>query len=589
MNRRSATPWRETAAFAAAFARFAGPRGIAAAALAAAGATVAGIGLVLVVPILALVADPGHGGPASRFVAGMFERLAIHSSLGRLSIMMAALAGLMVLRVAVLWTRDSALTDLQIGFAEAQRARIARALAAAPWDRVAGLRHARVTQLVGQDILRIGQTAAMLIQAAVAVMMLLMQTAVAFLLAPRLAVLALPMLALSGLALGGLLRRAHALGGQVMQANLTLTEAAGRFMGGLKLAASHNLGTAFVARFTEDLGEVRQRQAAFLRQQSFARLALVSLAFAVAATAALVGFGVLHTPAPVLVALILILTRMGGPAAQVQQAIQQLGYSVPAYAEVAALAADLAQPADAAAAPAEAPSVADWAGPITFHDVTYWHPNREAAETRSLGGVGGVTLTMDPGEMIGLTGPSGAGKSTLADLLVGLMAPQAGEIRIGGTRLDGSVARAWRERTAYVAQDPYLFHDTVRANLAWSRPDAPEATLWAALEAAGAAGLVRRLENGLDTLVGERGVLLSGGERQRLALARGVLRGGRLLVLDEATSAIDVTGEREILQRLRALSPAPTILIIAHRAESLALCDRVLTLDGGRLSPSASQ
>lgn len=106
--------------------------------------------------------------------------------------------------------------------------------------------------------------------------------------------------------------------------------------------------------------------------------------------------------------------------------------------------------------------------------------------------------------------------------------------------------------------------------------------MWQALALAGAADLVRRMRRGLDTVVGERGTLVSGGERQRLALARSILRHPRLLVLDEATSAIDVASERDILQRLRALAPRPAIVVIAHRAESLALCERVLRFADGR-------
>jgi len=150
--------------------------------------------------------------------------------------------------------------------------------------------------------------------------------------------------------------------------------------------------------------------------------------------------------------------------------------------------------------------------------------------------------------------------------------------------LQGDAVAGWRERVSYVSQDPFLFHDTIRRNLAWARPQASEAEMWAALALAGADALVRRMEQGLDTVVGERGALVSGGERQRIALARAVLRRPRLLVLDEATSAIDVAGERGILARLRALKPRPTIVVIAHRAESLGGCDRVVRLQDGRVS-----
>jgi ATP-binding cassette subfamily C protein len=215
-----------------------------------------------------------------------------------------------------------------------------------------------------------------------------------------------------------------------------------------------------------------------------------------------------------------------------------------------------------------------------FDNVAFQHAADEEAR-----GVSGVTITIAPGEFLGITGPSGAGKTTFADLLTGLYPPQQGRITVAGVPLDGAALNGWRDRIAYVAQDAFLFHDSVRRNLAWVNPRASEQEMWDALALAGAADLVRGMERGLDTLVGERGTLVSGGERQRIAFARAVLRKPRLLVLDEATSAIDVAGERAILARLRALTPTPTIVLIAHRAESVALCDRRLHFEDGRCAP----
>jgi len=211
-----------------------------------------------------------------------------------------------------------------------------------------------------------------------------------------------------------------------------------------------------------------------------------------------------------------------------------------------------------------------------------------SARTVTLRGIEKVSLTIEPREFVGITGPSGAGKTTFADLLVGLFPPQQGRITIAGAVLTGPVLAAWREQVSYVSQDPYLFHDTVRHNLNWANPQASESEMWQALVLAGADDLVRRMDSGLDSLVGEYGTLVSGGERQRIALARAILRRPRVLVLDEATSAIDVASEHDILSRLRALAPRPTI-IIAHRAESLALCDRVIALQVGRHVDSTAE
>jgi ATP-binding cassette subfamily C protein len=138
---------------------------------------------------------------------------------------------------------------------------------------------------------------------------------------------------------------------------------------------------------------------------------------------------------------------------------------------------------------------------------------------------------------------------------------------------------AWQTSLSYVSQDPFIFHDSVRNNLSWANPDASEDELWESLALAGADELVRRMDKGLDTILGERGSLVSGGERQRIALARALVRRPHLLVLDEATGAIDTEGEREIVSRLWSMTHRPTIVLIAHRTENLQFCDRVLRFE----------
>jgi ATP-binding cassette, subfamily C, bacterial len=199
-----------------------------------------------------------------------------------------------------------------------------------------------------------------------------------------------------------------------------------------------------------------------------------------------------------------------------------------------------------------------------------------------------LSLTLPAFQTTALVGPSGAGKSTLADMLVGLFSPQQGHVMVDGQPLELSALKAWRKKIGYVAQNTFLFNESVRDNLLLAKPDASEAELYEALELAAASDFVRALPNGLDTVVGERGERLSGGERQRLALARALLRRPTLLILDEATSSLDVENEQHIQRALEKLRGQLTILIIAHRLSTISNADIIYVLDKGHLIEQGS-
>jgi ATP-binding cassette subfamily C protein len=443
---------------------------------------------------------------------------------------------------------------------------------------VVRLRHARITHLISGDIQRIGAMAQFFLQFIVSGAMLGAQCVLVLAVAPAFAAVALALLLLGAIAFLPVIRRAHAMGAITTNANLSLLDSTTQFLGGLKLAISQNLQGRFIDEFRQSLHELRSRQIDFARQQSRIRVTLTTLPALAASGLILLGFGVFHLGPATLIALVLIISRMIGPVGQLQQGAQQLVNVLPAYENAKELERELTtmpQLDVQAAAPAPLPE-----GAVELRNISFRHAPDSTGE--SARGIEGVSLTIQPGEIIGITGSSGAGKTTFADILVGLFPPQRGQILIGGIALEGAMLTAWRNTVSYVSQDPYLFHDTVRRNLSWANPRSSEQDIWDALSLVGADRLVRGMDNGLDTVVGERGTLLSGGERQRLALARALLRKPRLLLLDEATGAIDIESERIILDSLRHLQPHPTVVTIAHRMESLALCERVFRFEAGR-------
>jgi ATP-binding cassette subfamily B protein len=194
-----------------------------------------------------------------------------------------------------------------------------------------------------------------------------------------------------------------------------------------------------------------------------------------------------------------------------------------------------------------------------------------------------VDLAIRRGEKVALVGLSGAGKSTLVDLLPRFYDPQRGAIRIDGVDIRQADPAQLRRRIALVPQEPAIFAASVTENVRYGRPEASEAAVRQACDAAFASEFIERLPQGFDTYLGERGVRLSGGQRQRLAIARAVLSDRPILLLDEATSALDSESERMVQLALGRLMQSRTTLIIAHRLSTVKSVDRIAVIDAGRL------
>jgi subfamily B ATP-binding cassette protein MsbA len=198
-----------------------------------------------------------------------------------------------------------------------------------------------------------------------------------------------------------------------------------------------------------------------------------------------------------------------------------------------------------------------------------------------------INLKVSAGEMVALVGRSGSGKTSLVNLLPRFYDVDAGAVRVDGIDIRDYQLKSLREQIALVSQEVVLFNDTIRANIAFGR-DVPAAAIEDAARAAHVLEFVRELPAGLDTMVGDRGVLLSGGQRQRIAIARALLKNAPILILDEATSALDTESERIIQVALEELIHNRTTLVIAHRLSTVEKADRIVVLDGGQIVESGT-
>lgn len=222
-------------------------------------------------------------------------------------------------------------------------------------------------------------------------------------------------------------------------------------------------------------------------------------------------------------------------------------------------------------------------GALTMRDIVFAYPSRPDTPVFEQ-----FNLHINPGEKIALVGPSGAGKTTVFQLLQRFYDPQAGEILVDGVNIREADIHALRERIALVPQDPVIFAASLRDNVRYARPDATDADVLAACDAAFATEFIEKLPEGLNTFLGERGVRLSGGQKQRIAIARAILADRPILLLDEATSALDSNSEQIVQRALERLMQNRTTIMIAHRLSTVINADRILVLQQGKIVASGT-
>ena len=224
----------------------------------------------------------------------------------------------------------------------------------------------------------------------------------------------------------------------------------------------------------------------------------------------------------------------------------------------------------------------DLKGDFEFRNVRYAYPNTEERV------LNGIDLSIRHGETIAVVGESGSGKTTMMNLLIGFMEPDSGEILVDGKNMRDLDLKTYRRFLSVVPQMPLLFTGTLRDNIAYGMDSAADEEILAAAEAANLGEMIRKLPDGLDTMLEEHGANLSGGQRQRIAIARAVIRNPKMIILDEATSALDVVSEREIQNALERLVRDRTTFVVAHRLSTIKNADRIVVLEHGRIAESGT-
>jgi ATP-binding cassette subfamily C protein len=371
-------------------------------------------------------------------------------------------------------------------------------------------------------------------------------------------------------------RRSYALGEEWRQTMAALFGVLMDHLSGMKIAKSFGAEERHIRSFGKLSGDLEQQANRFS-----AILSSTSMYYEIGGVVAValfffVGVQILHVPAPKLLVMVFLFGSLVPLFSWMQRTWQGTLNMLPAYKAVVEMR-DRFYDAEEALAPAKIDPFELKTG-VEFRGVSFSYSKEDPRYV-----LNEIDLALAARETTVILGPSGGGKSTFADLLIGLLTPDSGQILIDGKLLKGDVMHSWRKSVGYVPQESLLFHETLQDNMRWAAPESSDDDIWQALRLAAADEFVKALPEGLNTIVGDRGVRLSGGQRQRIALARALLRKPTLLLLDEATSNLDVENEQRIMQALQDLRGTMTVVFISHRQSAVQCADRVIVIEGGHV------
>jgi ABC-type multidrug transport system fused ATPase/permease subunit len=371
-------------------------------------------------------------------------------------------------------------------------------------------------------------------------------------------------------------------GRELLRANTERFRIAAEAAGGFKEVKLMGLEAGYLARFDDPSARRARRAAQANLIGMMPRYAIEGLAFGVLLTLILLlllrNEGALLPAIPTLGVVAFSVMRLLPALQQIYSSLASIRGATAVLDHIHAdytAARTVPPPAPAAAAPR-----LDLTRDLALSGIGYAYPGAGRPALSDL------TLTIPARRTIGIVGGTGAGKTTLVDIILGLLTPQAGEIRVDGTALTPATLRAWQDTLGYVPQSIYLTDASIAANIAFGVP--PEAIDMAAVERAARIAALHdfvaaELPRGYDTVVGERGVRLSGGQRQRIGIARAVYRDPSVLILDEATSALDNITERVVMEAVANLQGEKTVILIAHRLTTVRGCDAILMMERGRV------
>ena len=551
-----------------------------------------GIGILHLLPLLSLASgQSAQAGPAQapltatgneQGLSGMLDLPVILSYLPQLTLAQLLMIFALLLLCHGLLKRKQFCLSAQIenAFVYHSRQSLYQALSRTSWPLLCRLRSTSINHVLTIEAQRLAHMVKLFFELTSVSLLCLFYIAIGLLLQPLLLAITLACGLMLFLLLRKYNRQANSLGLQSQQHIRSVFALAGNFLGGVKTIKAHALEPVLQKKFSRQITRARQADDEFAQSHSLAVfyyeigasvLLCLILYFAIALMD--IGFAVLIT-------LLFTFSRLMPKLVAGFKLYQQLLNHLPAYRAVKHLNEQLNQDLEAHDSKSEEKALS-FNKALTLNDICFAYPGKMVIQ--------GLSLKVTAKQITALVGPSGGGKSTLLDLMAGLISPTQGKVCIDDRPLGPGVKKSWQGKIAYLTQEAFLFHDTIRANMQLISGKVSDESIWQALEQVSAKAFVAALPLGLDTRIGDRGMTLSGGERQRLALARALLAKPELLILDEATNALDKEHERAIDNLITALKGQMTIVIVAHELARVRQADYLYVIEDGQVIESGSR
>ena len=538
-----------------------------------------GISLLLLVPLLQIVGldvQQGTLGQIAGFISSFFVYFGIKPTLAAVLLIFIAVISLNAFLYKLQAIKSS---EIEYNFAAHLRKRLFAAITNSTWLFFSKKRSSDFAHALTYEIERIsvgtGQFLFLIVSAAVLVVYILF--------ALELSGLITGLVFVVGIALLLLLKRkinvSHSSGEELTDTTKNMYSSTIQHLDGMKTIKSFSMEEKNIEKFQNIAEDVSKKYMGAVQSYADVRFLFDVGSVVILSLIAFVMIDIMVIPTAELILILFLFMRMIPKFSSIQTSYQYFINMVPAFKSVMNLEKEckMAQELNLRT------DKIKLSNKLAFKNVSfYYNRNNESFGFRDL------NLTIDAGKTTAIVGLSGAGKSTIADMVMGLILPDEGNIYVDKDALTPENLQNWRNQIGYVAQETFLFNDTIRNNLIFADPNADDNDIWEVLKLASADEFVLKLPEGLNTLIGDRGVLLSGGERQRLALTRALLREPSLLILDEATSNLDSKNEKKIMGSIEKLHGDITMLVIAHRLSTIRDADIIYLIEKGNLVESGT-